>query len=171
MTYLANRYIASANVLGASLAMLNTFVPLQANAQPLIPVMPYSHADDERHKFSNISRTEPSLRPLLAKIECLADLVMGWDGPGSVRPTDQTIAKAVAFVSSIPASVTPPELAAAGDGEISLFWRTDKLFVDVSVGSDGAAAFAHVDGLSYKVRAVSVLHDLPSVVLQAVSRI
>ncbi|NYD91452.1 hypothetical protein [Sphingomonas melonis] len=170
MNVLSNRHIASANVLSVSLAMMHSFAPTIAEPRMLpITASTPENAGETHRSFSNVSMTGLAIRPLINRIQRFAKLDAGWDGSGSVRPTDQSIDTAVNFVKSIPASVTPPEVVAAGDGEISLFWRTDDTFVDISIGDGQASAFAHVNGVPMKVRSLAVLKDLPAIALQAIA--
>jgi hypothetical protein len=174
MTLLASRYFAPANVLGASFAMLNAFAPpATAAVRVVTPLAQPTSKSIERASASssNVSATAVNVRSLIERIHRMADLVEGWDGIGSIRPSDRTIAAAIHFVGSIPPSVAPPIAAAAGDGEISLSWNTDRYFVDVSVSENQSSVFAHVADRSYKKTMVSSLSELPSAVVQAIIEI
>ncbi|RYF40068.1 MAG: hypothetical protein EOO38_22415 [Cytophagaceae bacterium] len=93
----------------------------------------------------------------------------GWDGPGSVRPSEGSIQGALEFVDSLPPQAYPPEVTAAGDGEISLSWREPGKFVDVSFFGKSASAYSRVGDMVKKQRSLQKFSELPIEAIRAVS--
>lgn len=164
-----NRYVASANAVGVGIAVIQAFTLSVESATPSRWLMQPVDDAPSANASNNVSNVYFAVRPLISQIEQLSELQENWDGPGSVRPSQSTIDAALDFVKSIPASVRPPELSCAGDGEISLLWRQEDVFIDISIWGDKASAFANLDGHSFKVRSMQTLKDLPAVVLRAIS--
>lgn len=104
-------------------------------------------------------------RPILDLIESYANLHPGWDGAGSVTPSLEARQAAKEFIRSLAPSIEPPTVTAAGDGEISLSWRSDGAHIDVSFIGTAGAAFAFVNGTGEKVRGVRLFTDLPKIAL------
>jgi hypothetical protein len=78
-----------------------------------------------------------NISSLLDELNEYNHLQDGWDGAGSIRPTPRSIEAARKFIDSVEASYVAPELSLAYDGEISVFWRETKLYVDVSFRANG----------------------------------
>ena len=67
----------------------------------------------------------------------------GWDGPGSLAPSDRTIDTALVFLASLPLETHRPEAGATYEGSAEWYWRSSK----------GRAAVSFRDNLmTYYVR-------------------
>lgn len=81
--------------------------------------------------------SESAHAPLMSELEEMRDLTPGWEGPGSVAPPASQIDAALAFVRSVELCFRPPEISLASDGEISVYWRNEDHYIDVSFRASG----------------------------------
>lgn len=70
---------------------------------------------------------------ILSEIDNLSSLEDCWDGPRSKKPSADAMKVARTFVRSLPKSISDPEVCPARDGEISISWRTETKFFEVSI--------------------------------------
>lgn len=69
-------------------------------------------------------------------IEQFANLPDNWDGYGGIPPSEGIIANAIQFLALIPTDIPPTRIGISGDGEISFFWETDRLYADFGIVDD-----------------------------------
>lgn len=113
---------------------------------------------DRRSDFMH----ELANRSLRQKILAYRRLQNGWDGPNSVPPSTQAVNAALSFLDSFSAGVPLPEVTVAGDGEISMSWRDERKFVDVSFYGEVATAYSRVGEEIQKLPSVTQFFELPT---------
>lgn len=59
-----------------------------------------------------------------------------WDGYNGIPPSADTVNDALSFLAKLPFGVIEPRPGLSGDGEISLFWEYDDVFVDIGFIGD-----------------------------------
>lgn len=106
---------------------------------------------------------EAAIAPLKDEIRSFATLPDDWDGPDSIKPSSSAVSAALHFVDTLSSQAVLPTVTAAGDGEISIFWRDDETFVDVSFYDDRATVFAKVGADVRKVRGITSFYELPGI--------
>lgn len=136
-------------------------VTLQVDADPQHGVRPAASS----LKFLR----EMAVAPIKRKIESFRAYQEDWDGPGTIQPDKETIDAALLFVESLSLSSELPSVSAGGDGELSIFWRDDDKFVDVSFHGQEASAYSRVDGKIDKVRSLRHFYDLPHAAVEALT--
>lgn len=108
-----------------------------------------------------------AVRPLLQQIERYSEFTAGWDGLGSVAPSQAARSAARKFLLSLAAGTVLPDVTAAGDGEISISWRSPERYVDVSFFGETGAAFVRMGGEKAKARNVRWFSDLPQLAIDS----
>jgi hypothetical protein len=74
----------------------------------------------------------------------------GWDGYGARAISGAVVARTIAFLNALPASLTSPEIIPEPDGEIAVDWDFDsKHQLSISIGESGPLHFAGVIGEDY----------------------
>lgn len=63
-------------------------------------------------------------RAAVAEMQSYRGLPAGWDGPGSVGPSDETIDAALVFLSSLSPATKRPEAGATSEGSAEWYWRS-----------------------------------------------
>lgn len=69
-------------------------------------------------------------------------LADGWDGPGSIAPSSQTISAALSVLSVLPERVSAPEAGATADGSAEWYWVTDQGLATLSLRGNQLAYYA-----------------------------
>jgi hypothetical protein len=110
---------------------------------------------------------ELSIRPLKDKIEAYRALAHGWDGPNSKPPAPAAVEAATRFLESLSPGVSLPEVTLAGDGEISISWRDEYKFVDISFYGDHATAYSRLGKVIHKQQKVNLFYELPVTAVEA----
>jgi hypothetical protein len=93
--------------------------------------------------------TRLAVEPLIGELKSFDAVEDGWAGKGSKKPSRQSIAAAKGFLESLGGTALP-EISIADDGEISIYWREDDFYVDVSFRAAGRSLYARVGGQTYK---------------------
>ena len=62
---------------------------------------------------------------------------LNWDGYDGIPPSAETISNALSFLEKLPYGVIEPRPGVSGDGEISLFWENDEIYIDIGFSGDG----------------------------------
>jgi hypothetical protein len=78
---------------------------------------------------------------LSAKIAKYRSLVDGWDGLGSVAPSQKAIDDAMIFIDKIPPGAKLPEPTVSADGEVGFFWKSQGVYIDVGLKGDGFISY------------------------------
>lgn len=71
-------------------------------------------------------------------LEDYAKLENGWDGEGSLAPSEVAIKNAIIFAESLPLYVNLPTASITSNGDIILYWHNAKFHMDVNFHSDGS---------------------------------
>lgn len=104
----------------------------------------------------------------------LTQLPDGWDGQQEdVAPSETAARDAINFVEKLPPFLLTPEVMAASDGELGLFWSTPDLYLNVSFFGDGRMAyFGEFAGSQVKGEHVTSLsHGIPADLASFMSRL
>lgn len=71
-----------------------------------------------------------------AELDGYASLKDGWDGEGSIAPSHHDIARAIAFVDSLPSAIPLPKPMVSADGQIGLYWSKGEKYADINFDPD-----------------------------------
>ncbi|PPD56986.1 MAG: hypothetical protein CTY10_01195 [Methylotenera sp.] len=61
----------------------------------------------------------------------------GWDGVGSLKPTQDAINTAEKFIELLPSGIPLPTPMLASDGEIGFYWDTESAYADLHLEEGG----------------------------------
>jgi len=61
----------------------------------------------------------------------------GWDGVGSVAPSEYAVKNAILFIHRFPDTISGPTPMVAADGEVGLYWRHKGAYVEIAFTADG----------------------------------
>jgi len=61
----------------------------------------------------------------------------GWDGSGSVAPSEHAVKNAISFLHRFPDTMMEPTPMVAADGEVGLYWRHKGAYVEIDFAADG----------------------------------
>jgi len=86
--------------------------------------------------YDNIVKPFSGSQELIQEFQQLHSLRDGWDGPESQKPKESTIFLAWRLFLNLPFGASAPELSASADGELSLFWHSEKGFGSATINSD-----------------------------------
>ncbi len=64
-----------------------------------------------------------------------------WDGYDGIPPLSETVNNTLEFIEKLPFNAKEPRPGVSGDGEISLFWESDDIFVDIGFLGDEKYTF------------------------------
>jgi hypothetical protein len=70
---------------------------------------------------------------LRAEIESYKELTEGWDGEGSVTPSNAAIDGARKLIDRLPAGITLPKAMISSSGELGFYWKTDTFYADIAI--------------------------------------
>lgn len=68
-------------------------------------------------------------------------LAANWDGEGATVPATGSLKEAVSFVRLLGETAALPEPILHGSGHAGLFWKEDRLYVDIEFLGDGRIAY------------------------------
>lgn len=109
-------------------------------------VQPVDHCAEAAKLLSDVA-----LRPIMDELSEFEAFEEGWDGPGSVKPHEKAVQAARRFVKDLAQWSHLPEVSLAPDGEISVYWRNDDLFIDMSFsGPDRASLYSRIHDQVYR---------------------
>jgi len=74
-------------------------------------------------------------------IESYRNYPTNWDGYDGIPPLSETVNNTLEFIEKLPFNAREPRPGVSGDGEISLFWESDDIFVDIGFLGDGKYTF------------------------------
>lgn len=94
-----------------------------------------------------------------------------WDGYEGIPASSETVKDTLIFMEKLPFGVNEPRPGLSGDGEISLFWETDDIFVDIGFLGDGKYAFYARDSqaVEYFKDDIDLKAPLPEALLNLIS--
>lgn len=90
--------------------------------------------------------------PALAKKQSLRETVEqavraflayppGWDGQDAAMPSNKVVDDAIAFLRMLPLTTASPRPGLSNDGELSLFWQKNGVYIDVGFTGDGMYSY------------------------------
>jgi hypothetical protein len=105
------------------------------------------------------------------KIYSFLEYEKNWDGYDGVVPSVKTVNEAVFFFNRLPLGVLEPRPGFSGDGEISLFWEFDRVFVDIGFLGDGVYTIYAKDqeGIEYFKDEMGINESLPVAIKNLIS--
>ena len=62
---------------------------------------------------------------------------VNWDGYEGIAASSETVNDAIKFINKLPSNTTVPRPGLSGDGEISLFWEDNGVYIDIGFFGDG----------------------------------
>lgn len=142
-------------------AFTNTRVGQRPIPQPMSKIAWVPHKSNEK------------LESAIARLNDLAAKSNGWKGPDSVSMPKETLRAAETFLIRYFVSPTmlAPFVGLDSDGDVTLFWKTDQLIVDLSISSDGLYSFyANVKGVTSRGDDIPADKELPFKVRFALSQ-
>lgn len=83
--------------------------------------------------FASKDRAISRLEWLRAELLSYQDLPVGWDGEGSIPAKPEHIAAASSLLEAIPAGIPLPKPMLSPDGELGLYWKSDRWFADAVI--------------------------------------
>lgn len=90
---------------------------------------------------THVQSRSHGIHRVLDKICSYRGLCLDWDGYGGEPATFASFSNAVEFVNRLPIRFNPPASMLAGDGEISLFWKDNGCYLEVSFPGDNTYHF------------------------------
>lgn len=94
-----------------------------------------------------------------------------WDGYNGKPPTVDAVNDTLSFIHKLPFGVAESRPGLSGDGEISLFWENDDIFVDIGFVGDGKYSFYARDSQSieYFKDEINLKDSLPEALINLIS--
>jgi len=128
---------------------------------PSIPTY-VSTAPSELINF--VFRADTNKQKLFFSLRSYRSFENDWDGYGGQIPSDQTIEDSIKFIKLLPTNVLLPYAGLSGDGEISLFWDKNKIFIDIGFRGNGQYSYYArlANGKEYFGSNLQLSSDLPS---------
>lgn len=94
-----------------------------------------------------------------------------WDGYDGISPSSDTINNTLLFLEKLPLGVAEPRPGLSGDGEVSLFWEKDDVFVDIGFSGDGKYSFYAQDSqdIEYLKDNIDLNDPLPDALINLIN--
>jgi len=95
---------------------------------------------------------------------------LNWDGYDGIAPSTETINDALSFIEKLPYGVIEPRPGVSGDGEISLFWENDDIYIDIGFLGDGTYVLYARDSqdIEYFKDSIDLNSKLPTALLNLI---
>jgi hypothetical protein len=95
---------------------------------------------------------------------------LNWDGYDGIAPSSETINNTLTFLEKLPYGVIEPRPGVSGDGEISLFWENDDIYIDIGFTGDGTYVLYARDneGIEYFKDSIDLNSPLPTALLNLI---
>ena len=95
---------------------------------------------------------------------------LNWDGYDGIPPSDETISDALSFIEKLPYGVIEPRPGVSGDGEVSLFWENDDIYIDIGFLGDGTYVLYARDSqdIEYFKDSIDLHSPLPAALLNLI---
>jgi len=95
---------------------------------------------------------------------------LNWDGYDGIAPSAETINDTLSFIAKLPYGVIEPRPGVSGDGEVSLFWENDDIYIDIGFLGDGTYVLYARDsqGIEYFKDSVDLSGPLPTALLNLI---
>lgn len=110
---------------------------------------------------------------LLNEIDRAALLADGWDGRDGIAPSRDAVESASVFVRMLPDTVDTPRPLIAGDGEVGVYWKRGKAYIEVGFCGDGNIVFYAGDASGEALASGDMWFDgkaVPSDLLDAIKQ-
>lgn len=95
---------------------------------------------------THVRSREVSFYKLNERLMQFRILESGWDGYDGQPATFGSFTDAMTFTSRLPVRYNPPASMLTGDGEISLFWKKQTAYLELSFPGDGTYHFIYKGG-------------------------
>ena len=161
---------SQARAMNASIMAAAVFALATASVSAVTP----SSVDYAAVKSTSYFKSDEVKSLIFDQILGLTELPQHWDGrEEDMAPSKSAAYDAVNFIEKIPPFIDPPEVMAAADGELGLFWASERLYLNVSFFGDGRMVyFGQMGDIEVKGSFLSsTSHGLPSNLAQFMSRI
>lgn len=119
-----------------ALASLETKAPTFEQTSFAYGSLPPTHTQSRPHGIHRV----------LDKLYSYRGLCQDWDGYGGEPATYASFSNAVEFVNRLPIRFNAPVSMLAGDGEISLFWKDNGCYLEVSFPGDNTYHYIFQNG-------------------------
>ncbi len=105
------------------------------------------------------------------KISAYQFYPIDWDGYEGIPASSDTVKDTLEFLEKLPFGVTEPRAGLSGDGEISLFWESDEIYIDIGFLGDGNFTFYARDGqgIEYFKDEIGLDEPLPDALLHLIN--
>lgn len=127
------------NMIAGTLAALTSFLPSQTNASP--------------HNVEVVAASAPAVlswsnrwKGARVEMETYFGLPVGWDGPETFGPSQETLGHAMAFLAKLPLDLAEPQAGATGEGRAEWYWKSGNGLATVSFLDGRMSYYARVDG-------------------------
>lgn len=71
-------------------------------------------------------------------VKSYSDLTADWDGANGIPPSQRAVDDSIDFLSQLERlSVIEPKTMLSNDGEIGLYWRTDRCYLEIGMVGNG----------------------------------
>jgi len=96
---------------------------------------------------------------------------LNWDGYDGIPPSAETISDVLSFLEKLPYGVIEPRPGVSGDGEVSLFWENDGIYIDIGFLGDGAYVLYARDSqdIEYFNDSIDLHKPLPAALLNLIN--
>ena len=108
---------------------------------------------------------------LLEELFSYKDLKENWDGYNGIKPNNEVILTVKSFLNILQEKkITSPEIMLSGEGEIALFWKNKKDYIEVSFYTKEHLTFFYTLGSSfYGEDDISFDKDIPVKLYSAIN--
>ncbi len=95
---------------------------------------------------------------------------LNWDGYDGIAPSTETINDTLSFIEKLPYGIIEPRPGVSGDGEVSLFWENDDIYIDIGFLGDGTYVLYARDsqGIEYFKDSIDLNSPLPTALLNLI---
>lgn len=101
-------------------------------------VRDYAHPVQEQAKeICSIADDVSLSEPVFAELLSYKDFRAGWDGEDSVAPSASDVDSAIEFVQMLRLILPLPGAMLDPNGEVGLYWNTDRSYADITFDRDG----------------------------------
>ncbi len=101
-------------------------------------------------KSNNYSSYSKKYIRLIEELSSFSTLERNWDGYNGVKPDNEIISTVENFLTILKEkNISSPEIMLSGDGEIGLFWKNKKDYIEISFYTKDYLTFFHTLGSSF----------------------
>lgn len=161
---LQNKGLNSAIIPAIFAGLLITPLPdIPTNATPSYTINTYVAKTGQQNEIS-FGRSNADI------ISTYSTYPLNWDGYDGIAPSSETISDALSFIEKLPYGVVEPRPGVSGDGEISLFWENDDIYIDIGFLGDGTYVLYARDSqdIEYFKDSIDLHSPLPTALLNLI---